>query len=413
MSRNVEILSKRNFLSLTDEVVDNENLSEIEDEEMLFEGNVDMSDGEDVAIDACDDAVDEIDDESSDGSDDESDNQDDPTNSSDSTEKYVARDGTVWQKNSSTSHQTRSFNVVRNRCGPARITEMMSKSHTFKCYMSEVIVDIIVRHTNKKVNATYAAYNEQNPTKPQLKWKDVTVPEMYAFIGLLIMTGANHSNNDNTKDLWAITSYPLYRATMGINRFWALLRFIRFDDANTRSQRTLTDKAASIRDVWTMLNANLAAHYKPSENLTIDEQLFPYRGRTKFTQYIPSKPAKYGIKVWWICDAKNSYPLEGQIYTGKLATGREVRQGERVVKDLTGAFHGSGRNITMDNFFTTLALAEHLLSNKLTMVGTLRKNKPYIPDIMKADKKELSGHPLLLITIMSQCAHMFSEQRIQ
>lgn len=97
----------------------------------------------------------------------------------------------------------------------------------------------------------------------------------------MILTGANHLNN--VKDLWAITSYPLYRATMGINEFWSIKRFIRFDDANTRAQRALTDKAAPIRDIWTMLNANLAAYYMPSENLPIDEQLFPYRGRTKFT----------------------------------------------------------------------------------------------------------------------------------
>ena len=66
------------------------------------------------------------------------------------------------------------------------------------------------------------------------------------------------------------------------------------------------DKAAPIRHIWTMLNSNLAKHYKPTEHLTIDEQHYPYRGRYKFTKYIPSKPDRYGIKEWWICDAENS-----------------------------------------------------------------------------------------------------------
>jgi len=57
-------------------------------------------------------------------------------------------------------------------------------------------------------------------------------------------------------------------------------------------------------------------------DLTIEEQLFPFQGRTKFTQYIPSKLAKYGIKVW--CDAENSYPLKGLIYTGKTGNVRDV-----------------------------------------------------------------------------------------
>jgi len=58
---------------------------------------------------------------------------------------------------------------------------------------------------------------------------------------------------------------------MGNNRFRNIMRYIRFDDANTRRQRVREDKAAPIRDIWTMLNANLFQMYKPTENLTIDE----------------------------------------------------------------------------------------------------------------------------------------------
>ena len=72
---------------------------------------------------------------------------------------------------------------------------------------------------------------------------------------------------------------------MGLNRFRAILRFIRFDNANTRQARTEQDKAVLIRDVWTMFNSNLCEMYKPTKNSTIDEQLYPYRGHTKFTQY--------------------------------------------------------------------------------------------------------------------------------
>lgn len=49
----------------------------------------------------------------------------------------------------------------------------------------------------------------------------------------------------------------------------------------------------------------------------MDEQFLPFRGITKFTQYISSKPVKYGIKIWWACDLKTHFPLEGNIYTGR------------------------------------------------------------------------------------------------
>jgi len=83
---------------------------------------------------------------------------------------------------------------------------------------------------------------------------------------------------------------------MCINRFWNILRFISFDNQNTRIERLQNDKGAAIRDIWTILNNNSVNKYNPTENLTVDEQLFPYRGRIhliRFSQYIPSKPVKY------------------------------------------------------------------------------------------------------------------------
>lgn len=317
----------------------------------------------------------------------ESEEIEEPSVVSSDSANFVSKDQTKWsQTPTSIQRQTSAHNIVRQRCGPHRSTETLSVSATFKCFVTNEMVDIIMRHTNKKATSVYEKYNQKNPTKKQLVWKDVTPRELYAFLGILIMSGANNSNTDHTTDMWKATAHPLYRATMGINRFWNILRFIRFDDANTRDVRIKEDKAAPIRDLWTMLNSNLSKLYKPTECLTIDEQLFPYRGRTRFTQYIPSKPAKYGMKVWWVCDSENSYPLLGQLYTGKTAAGRETNQGERVVKELVASYRGSGRNITMDNFFTSLPLAEHLLSWNLTIVGTLRKNKKYIPNVMKAEK---------------------------
>ena len=298
----------------------------------------------------------------------------------------MAKDKTVWNKTPPQNHQTPLRNIIRQRAGPHRSTQMLSISNTFKKIISVEMVDIIVRCTNRKAEATFQEYNNKYPEKEPRVWKRVTPQEMYAFFAILICAGCNNSNTDNINDMWKKVSYPLYRAMMGRQRFKLLLRFIRFDDYTTRRARAVTDKAAPITDIWNMLNANLATIYKPTEKLTIDEQLYPYRGRTKFTQYMPSKPAKYGIKVWWVCDAENGFPLKGIIYTGKIGNTRDVNQGERVVKELAIAYKGSGRNISMDRFFTTLPLAKFLLTWNLTVVGTLKKNKPYIPQEMKASK---------------------------
>ena len=98
--------------------------------------------------------------------------------------------------------------------------------------------------------------------------------------------------------------------------------------------------------------------------MTVDEQLVCFRGRCPFRQYIPSKPGKYVIKVWAICEANTSYAWKMQVHTGKDPTiGREVNQGARVVKDLVKEIENSGRNVTCDSFFTSVSLARDLLQN--------------------------------------------------
>ena len=66
-----------------------------------------------------------------------------------------------------------------------------------------------------------------------------------------------------------------------------------------------------------------------------------------------------------------------QVYTGKDAgSSRKTNQGTRVVLGLVEDIEKSDQNITCDYFFTNLSLALKLLQKKLTLVRTIRKNKP-------------------------------------
>ena len=63
------------------------------------------------------------------------------------------------------------------------------------------------------------------------------------------------------------------------------------------------------------------------------------------------------------------------------------RAKELVVKTLTQPWHKSGRNVVGNNFFSSVELAEDLLSDGMMYVGTLRSNKPHVPEMMKASRK--------------------------
>ena len=181
---------------------------------------------------------------------------------------------------------------------------------------------------------------------------------------------------------------PVFRATMSMERFHHLLRFCRFDNEVTREQRLETDKLATCSDFWKMFLDNLAKFYKPGNDLNVDEQLVAFRGRCKIKQYIPIKPRKYSIKIYWCCDAENSYPLTAEVYVGRqpgAAAGRNSTVD--LVKRLVDPWKNKGRNVTMDNFFTSAELAEYLLKVKTTVVGTMRYNRKEVPRELLKDRQ--------------------------
>ena len=66
---------------------------------------------------------------------------------------------------------------------------------------------------------------------------------------------------------------------MSLQRFKYILKFLRFDD---RDQRDKSDRLAPIRSILELFVKQLPRHFLPSENVTVDEQLVPFRGRCVF-----------------------------------------------------------------------------------------------------------------------------------
>jgi hypothetical protein len=102
--------------------------------------------------------------------------------------------------------------------------------------------------------------------------------------------------------------------------------------------------------------------------------------------YMPSKPAKYNIKVMCFTDAHSSYLYNAYIYVGKDRDGATLSEEEKkftkpiqAVISLSKCFYGSNRNITTDNWFSSTELAQELLKHKLSYVGTVKPNKREIP----------------------------------
>jgi hypothetical protein len=69
--------------------------------------------------------------------------------------------------------------------------------------------------------------------------------------------------------------------------------------------------------VHEIFTRNTQACYTPGEYVVIDEILLSFRGRCSFRMFIPSKKAKFGIKIYCLVDPRTNYLINSEIYTGK------------------------------------------------------------------------------------------------
>jgi len=108
-----------------------------------------------------------------------------------------------------------------------------------------------------------------------------------------------------------------------------------------------------------------------------------------FKQYIPKELSKYGINVYVLADSKKFYSVSSKIYTGAGCRAPVLPFPTQVVPDLVPSVSGTNRNITTDNYYTSIPLAMELKSRKFTLIGMMKKqNKVCISPsfLAKADE---------------------------
>lgn len=286
--------------------------------------------------------------------------------------------------------RTSSRNVIHIVPGPSGLAkEVSAPKELFQLFVTEEMIDAVVQFTNADIDIKNNKYKHSKFTTSH-----TSANEVKALLGLLIQSAALKSNHLPTRTLFDTKrSANTYKGCMSAERFDFLLRCLRFDDKNTRQQRRESDKLAPIRDFWEKFINNCQQWYKPGSYVTIDEQLLAFRGRCPFRMYMPNKPNKYGLKLVMMADCNTKYMCNAIPYLGKNTNTGNEPLASYFVKEIAKPIYGSNRNITMDNWFTSVTLATELLKPpyKLTVVGTLRSNKREIPKEMQNNKNRPVG----------------------
>ncbi|GFO40524.1 PiggyBac transposable element-derived protein 4 [Plakobranchus ocellatus] len=95
---------------------------------------------------------------------------------------------------------------------------------------------------------------------------------------------------------------------------------------------------------WTFSTQILAKYFvSPQTSLLMSNWLFSGAGAYSFFffQFLPSKPDKEGIKIFWACDATTNHPILSLLYLGKEVT--SARPAERNMSVATSIVQLSGQ----------------------------------------------------------------------
>lgn len=265
-------------------------------------------------------------------------------------------DGTVWTPVRPGPRLERSQIILTEGAGPTEHARCSIDSplSAFMCLIDCVMLQHVCECTVAEARRCGAE-----------GW-EMSLGELKAFIALLFAKGVHYGKNMDVEDLWSKEwGPPFFSTTMSRNRFREIMRFLRFDQKDTSE----SDMFVLISEVWDRLIKNSIACFKPGAEITVDEQLFPTKSRCPFTQYMPDKPGKFGIKFCLAADVETKYMLNGFPYLG-----RDQSLEESVVLKLVDSFLEEGRNVTTTSFFTSLPLAHKLLDRNTSLVGSVSKH---------------------------------------
>jgi hypothetical protein len=308
-----------------------------------------------------------------------------------------------WRKTMPPSNtRTRAHNIITHIPGlkakAKNLGDSPSPVEVWELLITQNMLDEILRWTNGKIRAMKLKYDNQNLT--HLEFLDLA--ELKAFIGLLIFSSVFKAGNESVDSFFATdgTGRDIFRCTMTKERFLFLLSALRFDNPHDRVDRLKEDPGAPISNILQQFIDNCQECYSPGEYLCVDEMLVAFRGRFRYRMYMPKKPARYGIKIMAMTDARTHYLYNAYIYTGKNCYGRTLSEEEnklskptQSVLRLVKPVQGSNRNVTGDNWFSSIQLVQQLKERGLTYVGTMRKDKVEVPEEFKpsADREVKSS----------------------
>lgn len=270
-----------------------------------------------------------------------------------------------------------------------------------KLFINDALIDIIVRETNRYADQWIREKEEYLRQKPRslvhlwIEQGKTTKEEIYAFLSVTMNMGL--LKKPTIKSYWNTCnpsqSTPWFCEHFSRDRYTLLLKFLHFaDNATMPAPGDPRFKLYKIQPLVDHFNKTFKRYYQPSCDISIDESMIGYKGKTPYLrQYMPQKHhARFGVKLWCLCDSVSSYTCTFEVFKGAADPGDRQAEGMtyslvmRLMKQ-ANLLH-RGHHLGLDNYFTSPKLLIDLYSAHTTSTGTVRRNRKGLPVTLKTAK---------------------------
>ena len=203
-----------------------------------------------------------------------------------------------WTVRGSVQPQSADPEAMQDRPKPAQAINLPLDAKPvdfFQLFFSDElllkIVDWTIQNVEKKLN---------RPDREE-KWT-VTLEEIKAYLGVILITNSLLMTPRNESYFLAEESKWIFHTNINKiflrDSFREIQRFIHFCNPNMPPDNT--DRLHMVRPVIGHLQKKFMATYVLGRDVSVDESMIPFKGYLAWTQRMPQKLVKVGIKVLWL-----------------------------------------------------------------------------------------------------------------
>lgn len=167
---------------------------------------------------------------------------------------------------------------------------------------------------------------------------------------------------------------------MSLTRFQLIHKFFHLVD-NTQHENT-SDKLYKISSLLPIIE-KFSKAYQPTDKLSIDEGVVPYKGEFYLKQFMPRKPKRWGYKLYMLADSANGYNLNTIFYKGKENSENDNSHVYDIVHELIEPYKNKYYNLYFDSYYATYKMVKELDDLKFGVTATFLANRKNFPRVSK------------------------------